>query len=98
MAIAMLVEVRDLTQEQYEAAAAEINKDGPPVGGAFLHAAGPMEGGGCRIIEVWESQEIADAFYGSPRFLKVTAGMTQPTITTWPLYALDGAGLKQQPR
>ena len=95
MAIAMLVEVPGMTQEQYEAPAAEINKDGPRVGGAFLHAAGPMEGG-CRIIEVWESQEIADAFYGSQRFLQVAARMTQrPKTTSWPLYALDGSGLKQ---
>jgi hypothetical protein len=44
---------------------------------------------------VWASQEQADAFYGSALFGQIAAQMPQPKITSWPLYALDGAGLKQ---
>jgi hypothetical protein len=94
MAIAMMVEIPGLTQEQYEAAAAIINQGGPQVGGAFVHTAGPFNGG-CRVVEVWETQEQADAFYQSALFGQIAAQMPQPTITSWTLWALDGAGLKQ---
>jgi hypothetical protein len=94
MAIAMMVEIPGLTQDQYEAAAKIVNAGGPQVGGALVHTAGPFEGG-CRVVEVWESQEQADAFYNSALFGQIAAQMPQPKITSWPLYALDGAGLKQ---
>ena len=94
MAIAMLVEIPGLTQEQYEAAAQIVNQSGPTLGGALIHGAGPMEGG-CRVVEVWESQEAADAFYGSALFQQIAAQMAPPKITAWPLYALGGSGLKQ---
>jgi hypothetical protein len=93
MAIAMMVEIPGLTQEQYEAAAAIINQGGPQVGGALIHTAGSFDGG-CRVVEVWESQELADAFYGSALFGQIAAQMPQPKITSWPLYSFDGAGLK----
>jgi hypothetical protein len=94
MAIAMMVEIPGLTQDQYEAAAKIVNAGGPQVGGALVHTAGPFEGG-CRVVEVWESQEQADAFYNSALFGQIAAQMPQPKITSWLLYALDGAGLKQ---
>jgi hypothetical protein len=59
MAIAMLFEVQGLTPEQYDAAVWEV---GLPAPGQIFHLAGPMEGG-WRVLEVWESQEAADAFY-----------------------------------
>jgi quinol monooxygenase YgiN len=93
MAIAMVVEIPGLTQEQYEAAVQHINQAGPRVGGALVHAAGSMEGG-CRVMEVWESQAAADAFYSSALFRQITADFAEPKITAWPLYALDGSGLK----
>jgi hypothetical protein len=93
MAIAMMVEIPGMTQEQYEAAAAIINAGGPQVGGALVHAAGSFDGG-CRVVEVWESQEQADAFYQSALFGEIAAQMPQPKITSWPLWAFAGAGLK----
>ena len=93
MAIAMMVEIPGLTQEQYEAAAKIINAGGPQVGGALVHTAGAFEGG-CRVVEVWESQELADAFYGSALFGQIAAQMPQPKITSWPLWVVNGAGLK----
>jgi hypothetical protein len=95
MAIAMLVEIPGLTQEQYEQAAQTVNQAGPTLGGALVHGAGPMEGGGCRVVEVWETREAADAFYSSDLFRQIAAQFAQPKITSWPLYALGGAGLTQ---
>jgi hypothetical protein len=93
MAIAMMVEIPGLTQEQYETAVQQVNQAGSPVGGALVHAAGSMEGG-WRVLEVWESQAVADAFYSSALFRQITAHFAEPKITAWPLYALNGSGLK----
>jgi hypothetical protein len=45
--------------------------------------------GGWRIVEGWESQEAADAFYGSAQFRQLTATMAAPTMTTWPIAYLE---------
>ena len=63
MALAILAEIPDLTREQYETVVKKVNESGSPAG-ALFHAGGPIEGG-YRIVEVWETREAADAFYGS---------------------------------
>jgi quinol monooxygenase YgiN len=97
MAIAMLVDVPGLTREQFETAARQAKQAGPQPG-MLYHAAGPMNGG-YRIVEVWDSQDAADAFYRSAHYRQATATLVmQPTITTWPVYALDdGSGWRQIP-
>ena len=88
MAIAMLVQVPGLNQERYDLAFQDTNQSGPAAG-LILHAAGPAEGG-FWMIEVWDSQEAADAFYGSDQFQEVSQrrGVPRPTITTWPVHNL----------
>ena len=96
MAIAMLAEIPGLTREQYEAVVKKVNQSGSPKG-AILHAGGPTEGG-YRIVEVWESREAADAFYGSEQYRAATAGIeTHPEILmTWPVYGADtGSGWRE---
>jgi hypothetical protein len=93
MALAMLADIPDLTHEEYERVVKSVNENGSPPG-ALFHAGGPVEGG-YRVIEVWETREAADAFYGSDLYRRATAGVAaQPTITmTWPVEGLDdGAG------
>ena len=89
MAIAMLVQVPGLNQERYDLAFQDTNQSGPPAG-RILHAAGPREGG-FWMIEVWDSQEAADAFYNSEQFQEVSQrrGVPRPTITTWPVHNLQ---------
>jgi quinol monooxygenase YgiN len=97
MALAVLGEIPGLTQEQYEAVVRKVNQSGTPAG-ALFHAGGPIEGG-YRIIEVWETQEAADAFYNSEILKEATATLTtQPKTTTWPVYGLDdGSGWRKLP-
>ncbi len=96
MAIAMMLEFPGLTEEQYAAAGAELHRSGTPSGELF-HAGGPMDGG-WRIVEGWESQAAADAFYGSALFRQVTAAMMPPTTTAWPIAYLEGgSGWKNVP-
>ncbi len=89
MPIAMLVQVPGLNQERYDLVFQDNNQSGPPAG-IILHAAGPMQGG-FWIIEVWDSQAAADAFYGSEQFQEVSQrrGVPRPTITTWPVHNLQ---------
>src|SRR4051794_12741903 len=63
MVIAMLLEFPGMTEEQYVTAGQELQRNGTAAGHLF-HAGGPMEGGGIRVVDVWEAQEAADAFYG----------------------------------
>lgn len=93
MALAMLAEIPDLTREEYESVVRKVNKEGSPAG-ALFHAGGPIEGG-YRVVEVWESREAADAFYGSDLYREATAATpTQPTIVmTWAISGVDqGSG------
>ena len=62
MAIAFLIEVPGLTQEQGEALLREVVPDRKPPAGQILHIEGPMEGGGLRVVDVWESEEAFTTF------------------------------------
>jgi len=50
------------TQEQYDAAVEQLNLAQSLPEGWIFHAAGPTEDG-WRVMEVWESQEAADAYF-----------------------------------
>ena len=98
MALAILAEIPDLTRAQYETVVNKVNETGSPAG-ALFHAGGPIEGG-YRIVEVWETREAADAFYGSELFAKASAASpTEPKIVmTWPVYGIDhGTGWQPTP-
>ena len=85
MAVVQIHELPGMTREQYEQAIRELNLSGPPPG-SRLHASGPMEGG-WRIVEVWESEDAAGAFYGSERFQQMvrSTGIPAPNITSYPV-------------
>jgi hypothetical protein len=98
MALAMLADIPNLTREQYEAVVRKVNEAGTPAG-ALFHAGGPVETG-YRVVEVWETREAADAFYGSALYRAATATITtQPEILmTWPVQGLDdGRGWREAP-
>ncbi len=96
MALAILAEIPDLTRAQYETVVNKVNETGSPAG-ALFHAGGPIEGG-YRIVEVWETREAADAFYGSDRYREAAAtSPSEPKILmTWPVSGVDtGSGWHQ---
>jgi hypothetical protein len=61
MAIAMLVDNPEGTQEAYERVRARLGHRRPP--GGIFHIAGPGPSGGWRVVEVWESEEEASRFF-----------------------------------
>jgi hypothetical protein len=60
MAIAMMVDNPEGSQEVYDRVREQLGLE-KPAGGIF-HVAGPSPNGGWRVIEVWESQEDANHF------------------------------------
>ena len=85
MAVVQIHELPGMTREQYKQGMRELNLSGPPPG-SHLHASGPMEGG-WRIVEVWASEEAANAFYGSALFQQMvrSTGTAPPNITSYPV-------------
>jgi hypothetical protein len=57
MAIAVLVDNPEGSQEIYEKVRAQLGLEAPA--GGIFHAAGPSPNGGWRVMEVWESEEDA---------------------------------------
>lgn len=86
MAIAMMVDNPEGTQEIYDKMRERLGLE-QPAGGIF-HAAGPSPDGGWRVIEVWESEEDAKRFVKErllPAFEAVgTAPPPPPQF--WPVY------------
>jgi hypothetical protein len=60
MAVAMLMDNPNGSQEIYEQLRKQIGLD-KPAGGIF-HVAGPSPNGGWRVVEIWESAEDAKRF------------------------------------
>ena len=91
MALAMLAEIPGLTRQQYESVVKAVNRSGTPAG-ALFHAGGPTDRG-YRVVEVWQTREAAEAFYGSELYRQaVTAAdvETEPEIVmTWTVEGMD---------
>lgn len=91
MALAMLAEIPGLSRQQYESVVRTVNEGGSPAG-ALFHAGGPTDRG-YRVVEIWQSREAAEAFYGSELYRHaVTAAdvSTEPEIVmTWTVEGLD---------
>jgi hypothetical protein len=90
MAVAFLIEIPDFTPEQSAAVLRELGLDTNPAAGQVFHLEGPMEGGGMRIVDVWDSPEAFQAFAQerlAAAFLK--AGTTFPADmqpkAVWPV-------------
>ena len=89
MALAMVVELTGLTRVEYEGVVKTVAEEGTPAGSVF-HVGGPTEDG-FRVVEVWESREAADEFYGSDLLKRATANITaEPRVLmTWPVQGVD---------
>jgi len=85
MPVVQVHELAGMTREMYEDAIRELALPGPPPG-SHLHASGPMEGG-WRIVEVWESEAAAAAFYGSEAFQRMTQrlGIGPNVVASYPV-------------
>lgn len=76
MAVAMMVDARG-SQEIYERVRDLVGVEGHA--GGIFHLAGPSPYGGWRVIEVWESERDARAFFRE-RFLPAVEAVGPPTL------------------
>jgi hypothetical protein len=93
MAIAFLIEIPGMTPEHGAAVLRELGLQDRPPAGQILHIEGPMEGGGMRIVDVWESQEVFQAFVQERLAAAFErAGLTLPAdmqpTAAWPVTAV----------
>ena len=85
MPIAMIFDLPGMTQAHYDqirSAVAPGNQSRDISPGLLYHVAGPTDGG-WRVIEVWESQEVADRFFQeklAPAFQQANVPGTQPQV------------------
>ncbi len=84
MAIGFIFNNPVQTQEQYDAVVEQLNLAESLPEGWIFHAAGPTEDGGWRVVEVWESQEAADAFFQElgPVLQNAGGSLSQPDTFT----------------
>ena len=87
MAVAMIVDNPQGSQEIYDAVREKVGLE-RPAGGIF-HVAGPSPDGGWRVIEVWESEEDANRFLNErlkPAFEAVGVSAPPPQPQIWPVH------------
>ncbi|HEV2773836.1 MAG TPA: hypothetical protein VGV57_13595, partial [Thermoleophilaceae bacterium] len=53
---------REVTTEDYDAVNRRLDMENNPPDGLLSHAAAPIEGGGMRVWEVWESEDHMNRF------------------------------------
>lgn len=87
MAVAMMVENPEGSQELYEQIRAQLGLEKPA--GGIIHIAGPSPNGGWRVVEVWESEEEAnrflqDRFFPALRLLGFSG--PPPKREFWPVH------------
>jgi len=87
VAVALLVESAEGSQETYEQVRRRLGTL-KPAGGIF-HIAGPGPRGGWRVVEVWESREAADLFFREHYIPALRdAGVRRlPRRELWPVHA-----------
>ena len=94
MPVAFLFESDTVDQSGYDALMKAIGResiDAPNPSGHIVHLAGPKPGGGWRAIDLWESEEAANAFYDSDQFGPVTSAAAELGITStpWPMRRVE---------
>ena len=92
MAVAIVQEFSEGTQEQYDQSVEGLARSGIRSEGRIFHVAGPLEAGievGWRIVDVWESQEAFDAFIQRVGPILQVLGMWPPDESkTWTVHNL----------
>ena len=93
MPIAFMFQSDAVDQAGYDLAMKGIGResvDAPSPEGFIAHISGAKPGGGWQVVDVWETEDAANAFYGSPTFQDgVVKVLPAIDVTPWPLYRLE---------
>ena len=63
MAVLMIGEVPNLTEEVYSGMIGQLESGLRSAKGFISHAGGPSPSGGWRVVEVWDSEEEAQSWF-----------------------------------
>ena len=101
MAVGLVMHFSDLTSDHYDTVMTTLGLSadaGDWPDGLISHAAGATPDGWC-VIDVWESQEQADAFIGGRLRLafEQVGGLPQPQVTPVRIHLLHGHGRRLVP-
>jgi hypothetical protein len=91
MPVAYVFEAAGATREVYDGLMAALDRgdiDSAMPEGVIAHLAGPTDAG-WRVIDVWESEDAAAAFYGSESFQAMLAQAPAIDRTPWHLYRAE---------
>ena len=86
MAVAILSEVPEGSVSMYEAVMEKLGGRGVLAPGQLVHVVGPLEGGGLRVFDVWESVEDFRRFNEEdlyPAVVEVAGGELSPPRRTY---------------
>ena len=87
MPIAFIFTSDQIDQAGYDGLMQALGRESletPTPDGSLAHLAGPKPGGGWQVIDVWDSEDSANAFYGSDQFSAVNANAADMGLTTTP--------------
>jgi hypothetical protein len=84
--VAYLADYPGATLAQYDAMVAGLDLGGAAAPGSLVHVVGAHEGG-VRVVDVWESAAVFEAFMRE-RVVPLAAkhGLPPPTIVSWPVH------------
>lgn len=89
MAITVLYELPTMTQEQYDDIIKLLQGRGLKAEGRTFHVAGPRQGGGWQVVDVFESPAAFDAFVqGKLGAIIQEVGAEPPKVTVCPVHNL----------
>ena len=101
MAICLIVENRDQSQEQAEQVLAHVRSTGPvPPEGARLMLAGPANPG-WRVISVWDSEEARERFFAErlgPAYDEAGLSLDRVKLTRFEVHTLVAGDLTGAPQ
>ena len=95
MAVVMTMEWPGVSQKEYLAVLNELQLDAKPAKGLLFHVATFAQGGGMRVVDVWESPDAFKTFSDQrivPAVQKVGVS-TQPKIEFQSAYNIYAPGL-----
>jgi hypothetical protein len=91
MSIAEVIELPRGSKEKYDEVIKEAGLSGSMLApGQLVHFAGPLQGGGWQIFNVWESQAASDEWEKTLRPARVKAGLPEviPPARVFEVYRL----------
>jgi hypothetical protein len=90
MPVMLVLDAPGMTRDQYESLRPLVRWESEHPDGALLHCCAFDENGGVHVVDIWESREKPDAFFGT-RLMPVMQekGIEMPQPSVYEVYNVD---------